>query len=226
MSEAPYGVIFNDKRVIVGVPHGKKIPMSDDIEQRIRVIGDNYGYWYEGDGGDKKLFTANYKGSWDAKMAKDISGYPYEFLSAMFGNANMAKQIRMITNVGKTIFDSIMDHNSELSPLKDKAFSQTTLATYLDSISDSDIDFISMSERIATRGNTEKFFKAGVAKTFPTNWTEFPYKAGKIMKKVIDRRNKFILSQDRGVYFIGAGHLLNMKKLDPNLNIIGGEKAE
>lgn len=226
MSDAPYGVIFSKNKVIVGVPHGRKIPLATDIERHIRSIGDTYGYWYEGNGGDKESFPAKYRGSWDTEMAKDIDGFPPEFASAMFGNANMDRQIRMVTDLGKTIFESLLNHGSKLSPLEGRQFTKDTLTTYLTNISDSSTDFLSMAKRIATKGYTEKFFRAGVAKTFPTNWTEFPYKAGKEMKKVIDRRDKFVLDQDRGAYFIGAGHLLNMKKLDSSLEIIGGEKAQ
>lgn len=225
-SKAPYGVIFSKNKAVVGVPHGQKIPMQEGIERRIRAIGDAHGYWYEGDGGDKKAFPATYKGSWDDKMAKDIDGYPPEFLSAMFGAADMAKQIRMVENPKRNIFDSLLANSGELSPLKGKRFSESTLSTYLSRISDSMVDFEALAKRPATRANVERFFKTGAARTFPANWEKFPHKAGKVMKEFLDRRDRFLLDQKRGVYFVGAGHLLNIKKLDSRVEVVGGDKAQ
>jgi len=224
-ADAPYGVIFDKGKAIVGAPHGRKVPMSESVEKRVRAIGDFYGYWYEGDGGDRKFFPAKYAGSWDAKMAKGISAYPPEFLSAMFGAADMRKQIRMVEDPDRTIFDGLMANNDKLSPLEGRAFSEKTLSSYLSSISDDSIDFRAMAERPATRQNTEKFFKTGAAKTFPSNWEKFPYKAGKVMKEFLDKRDMFLIEQKRGVYVVGAGHLINIQKLDPSLDMVGGEKA-
>lgn len=223
--DAPYGVIFGKGKAIVGAPHGRKIPMSESVENRVRAIGDLCGYWYEGDGGDKKFFPAKYTGSWDAKMAKGMSSYPPEFLSAMFSSADMGKQVRMVEGSVGTIFDGLMANNDKLSPLEGRAFSDSTLSSYLSSISDDNTDFSAMAQRPATRQNTEKFFKTGAAKTFPANWEKFPYKAGKVMRKFLDKRDMFLIEQKRGVYVVGAGHLINMQKLDPSLKMVGGERA-
>lgn len=223
---APYGVVFDGNKVIVGVPHGQDIPMDKGLKRRIREIGKQHGFYYEGDGGDKKLFPAQYKGSWDDKMSKDIKGYPPEFLSAMFGASDMAKQVKMVEDPKRTVFESLLRHNRELSPLKGKRFSDKELTEYLTRISDADTDFAGLARQPATRENVERFFSVGAAKAFPENWEEYPHNVGKAMKDFLDRRDKFLLSQDRGVYFVGAGHLRNMQKLDPKLKVLGGEKAE
>ena len=224
-ADAPYGVIFDKQKAIVGAPHGRKIPMSASVEKRVREIGDAHGYWYEGDGGDKKFFPAKYNGSWDDKMAKGIDAYPPEFLSAMFGAADMRKQVRMVEGPQRTIFDGLMANREKLSPLDGRPFSARTLSSYLASISDGDTDFTAMAKQPATRQNTEKFFKTGAAKTFPSNWEKFPHKAGKVMKKFLDTRDRFLIDQKRGVYVVGSGHLVNILKLDPSLEMLGGKKA-
>lgn len=222
---APYGVIFGKSKAIVGAPHGQKIPMSNAIEKRVRAIGDAYGYWYEGDGGDRKFFPANYKGSWDDKMSSGIGAYPPEFLAAMFGEADMGKQVRMVAGPRRTVFEGIMANSDKLSPLDGRRFSEGVLTSYLSSISDDEVDFRALAQRPATTQNVEKFFRAGAARTFPSDWESFPHKAGKVMKKFLDRRDRFLIDQERGVYVVGAGHLLNIKKLDPRLEMVGGEKA-
>jgi len=226
MSDAPYGVIFtDDKRAIVGVPHGYKIPLGKEVEARIRKIGDTYGYWYEGNGGDKKSFAAKYVGSWDDDLADTIEGFPYEFLGAMFGNAHIDAQIKALTSMNKTIFESIIDNQRAVSYFKDRKFTAATLTKYLTAVSEKDYDFTRMANKIATRPHLKQFFRVGMQRAFPKNWQDFPYPAGKVSKLVLDRRGRYLLSRDSGVYFVGAGHIRNLKQLDPKLVVHGGEKS-
>ena len=46
-NEAPRGVIFDDNKAIVGKEHEKPLILSDDLVEKIKKIGDNYGYWYD-----------------------------------------------------------------------------------------------------------------------------------------------------------------------------------
>lgn len=222
----PYGIIFDKNKAIVGVPHGQPLPMDPALKQRLSEIGKTHGFWYEGDGGDKTAFPAPYKGSWDDELARGVKGYPPEFLSAMFSASDLGKQARMVEDPKRTIFDSVLSHNSELSPLKGRKFSKQALSEYLSRISDQDTDFQSLAQQPATRENVDEFFNVGAAKTFPENWETFPHKAGQVMRDFLDQRDKFLLSRDRGVYFVGAGHLKNLKRLNPELEMLGGEKAE
>ncbi len=49
---APQGVIIcSDKRAFLGMDHGKKPKLSDDLIARLKDIS-KHGLWYEGDGGD------------------------------------------------------------------------------------------------------------------------------------------------------------------------------
>lgn len=73
--------------IFVGQVHGKSVAIPPEV----KVAIDKYGAWYEGDGGDK-MPMVKYKGSWDDALAKDVHGYPKEFLFVIFTNTAVNEQ--------------------------------------------------------------------------------------------------------------------------------------
>jgi hypothetical protein len=225
MSDAPYGIIFEgDKKVYVGVPHTLQIPLTEELRSRIDAISDKYGAWYEGDGGDRGSYPTEYRGSWDRSLARQINGYPYEFIAPLFTNIRGNKQVgKLVSN--KSIFDSIIANQDLVSYFKDRDFDAETLRKFLKAISTDKLDFLDMANEVATKQNVTKFLETGEKQMWPSNWTEYPNPAGKVAKKMEDRRNKFLLEQTSGAYFVGAGHIAELKALAPELKVIGGEKS-
>lgn len=240
-SEAPFGVIFqSDKKVIVGVQHQKVISLSDELVKKVQAIGDKYGYYYEGIGGDieknKKLFGGkdNYEGSWDDDYEKTVDGTSPDYFM-LFANVTVNKIIDKVTKPDMTIFDSILagyDEDGKHKILYYKHDIKPTaemLTEYLKSVSDKDNDFLAMSNQKATKSNTTKFLRKGEELSWPDDGN--PDAAGstnasKVVQRVSDGRDHYLLSQEEGVYVTGAGHLPNLLKLDKSLKMIGGEEAK
>lgn len=230
-SKTPYGVIFkNDKVVFVGKAHEVPLKIDPELVEKIKEIGDKYGYWYEGNGGDvptSGLLTNNkkdYKGSWDDKFSNSIEGYPFHFLYTLGANVDVNKQYDTITDKNKSIFDSILDH-PEVGYLQ-KKFDKNTLTQFLKACSEKGIDFLELSKQTATKENCKRMLKKLESLMYPEkNWEKFPYKAGKVAQKCDIARNKFLLQQKNGVYVAGSGHLSELLNLDKSLKMIGGEKA-
>jgi len=126
-SEAPAGVIFDGpNKAYVGIIHGSHITLSKSLVDKIKTIGAQGGYFYEGSGGDRKnvsqYFGGNsiYKSSWDDDMIKTIKGYPIEYFYTLFTNTNVNKQKENLPLQGKTIFESIKKNQSKFSYYKER----------------------------------------------------------------------------------------------------------
>lgn len=228
-----YGVIFDGRsKAIVGSKHGEPIDLSDEVEARVREVAAKHGVWFEGDGKDvapnARLFGGKsaYRGSWDDALAKTIDGYPAHFLSGLFANVEENGQINHFVDASLSIFDSLLKHQRGMRYFKDRTYTARTLEQFLRLASDDAQDFLVMAQKRATKANLAAFFKAGEARMFPANWDKYPHNAGKLMKKVEDARNRFLIDQPSGVYVAGAGHLIEILKLDRSLRMVGGERAK
>lgn len=227
----PYGVIFSGDKAYVGSPHGKPISLSADVKKRVLDLAKRFGVWYEGDGGDiavnSTLFGDKraYRGSWDDAFAKTVKGYPPEYLSVMFSNVDVNRQKKVFLAPAMSIFDSLLKHQTKKRFFKDREYTSATLTQFLRMVSDDKYNFLELSKKRATKENVDRFFSAGEARMFPKDWDKYPHPAGKVMKKVEDARNQFLLGQKSGVAVVGAGHLIEMLKLDKSLKMIGGSKA-
>ena len=226
---APYGVTFmGDDKVIIGSPHGQKVELSDDLKQKIQDIANKHGAYYEGAGGDiepNKDFLPKYNGSWDDLHAKTVKGYPVEYLSPMFSNVDVNKPHEAFLSPDQTIMSSLISNQDKMKYFKDRRYDEKVLRDFLQAGSENDVDLLKMSQLPATKENLQKFFKTGESLTWPENWLEYPNKLGKLAKKTEDSRNQFLLNAPSGVYVAGAGHLLELKRLREDLNIIGGERS-
>ena len=231
-SEAPRGVIFDGNKVFVGKAHMEPLVLSDELVEKIKEIGDKYGYWYEGSGaGDVPTTTgfnnkSKYEGSWDNEFQKTVKGYPPEYLYTIFANTNVNHQRDILLNPSISIFDSIMKSHKKFGYFKNRELDDSTLKKFLSMCSEKDVNFLKLSELPATKENVNMFLNKGESLSWPKNWKEYPNNAGKVAKKVEDARNTFLLNRKTGVYFAGSGHLIELLRLDDSLKMIGGEKAE
>jgi len=231
-SEAPRGVIFDGNKVFVGKAHMEPLVLSDELVEKIKEIGDKYGYWYEGSGGGDVPTTtgfnnkSKYEGSWDNEFQKTVKGYPPEYLYTIFANTNVNHQRDNLLNPSISIFDSIMKSHKKFGYFKNRELDDSTLKKFLSMCSEKDVDFLKLSELPATKENVNMFLDKGESLSWPKNWKEYPNNAGKVAKKVEDARNTFLLNRKTGVYFAGSGHLIELLRLDDSLKMIGGEKAE
>jgi len=231
-SEAPRGVIFDGNKVFVGKAHMEPLVLSDELVEKIKEIGDTYGYGYEGSGGRDVPTTtgfnnkSKYEGSWDNEFQKTVKGYPPEYLYTIFANTNVNHQRDNLLNPSISIFDSIMKSHKKFGYFKNREIDDSTLKKFLSMCSEKDVDFLKLSELPATKKNVNMFLDKGESLSWPKNWKEYPNNAGKVAKKVEDARNTFLLNRKTGVYFAGSGHLIELLRLDDSLKMIGGEKAE
>jgi hypothetical protein len=230
---APQGVIIcSDKRAFLGMDHGKKPKLSDDLIAKLKDIS-KHGLWYEGDGGDipytEHLFgpKRNYSGGFDDNLLKSIKGHPPEFISALFSNDPPEKMAKHIVGNG-TILEAMYAAGNQISSLK-KAPRPTkeTIKDFLKSISNPSrgLNFLEMADEKATMENAENFIKTVAKEMWPSNWESYPNPAGKVAKKANDNRDKWLASKSgrpNGVYVIGAGHLISISKFG-GYKIIGGE---
>jgi len=211
-SSVPNVIFLNDKAAIVGQQHGKTLKLSDSDRQRIRTIADKHGAWYEGNGMDQE-FTKDtidqYQGSWDDDLLSGkIKGYPAPFLYVLFSNVEENDTIEKIgADSNSTIFDRILNTQPSTNYFPDRQFDADTLEKFLQSVSEGPYDFVKLSQAPATEENVAKFFKLGEQLMWPSNWEEYPNRAGRVAKSVNDLRDKFLASRKRGVYVAGSDHL-------------------
>ena len=231
---APQGVIFKgDKVAYVGAEHANSIKLSDELLSKVKVIGNKYGYWYEGSGGDantnSKTFgpKSSYRGSWDNDgFNKEVKGFPYEFIYTLFANTEVNGQKKSITDPTLTIFDSILINQKKFSYFKDRKFTAEDLTKFMSSASEKNVDFIELSKQKATKENVNSFIDKGEELSWPKNWEEYPNNAGKLAYKANRARDEYLAKQESGVYFAGAGHLKELLKVNKTLKLIGGEKID
>lgn len=236
-SNAPFGVIFDGpEKVYVGVNHLVPLDFSEEMLTRLKQIGDEHGYWYEGAGGDvepnAEMFgdESAYEGSWDDAYVESIEDTPSEFF-LLFVNVEVNKIVEKIVFPDTTIFESILDGYEEdgeqkyLYYLPDVVPDEDLLTEYLESISDDGNDFLEMSKVEATEENVQEFCDKGEEACWE-DWEDPHTPAALVTKSANDRRDKFLLDAGSGVYFTGSGHLLTLLQADDSLEMVGGEEID
>jgi hypothetical protein len=216
-------IFIGNDTAIVGQEHGKRLQLSDLDAERVRDIAQQHGAWYEGNGMDRKLTAGiidDYKGSWDDDLLSPaIKGYPAPFLYVLFSNIkeNDTVEGKIGFDPESTIFDRILDTQPSTNYFPDRRFDAETLEKFLQAVSEGPYDFVQMSQAPATETNVRRFFTLGEKLTFPDNWEEYPYRAGRVAKSVNDLRDQFLASRKQGVYVAGSDHLQAVQQfLDQN----------
>ena len=189
--------------LFVGQVHGKKV----SLPPQIKAATEKYGAWYEGDGGDK-IQGVSYKGSWDDAAAKDIKGYPKHFLFVIFTNTATNEQKKILAGDG-TIFDRILKTQDSFDYFSNKRFDADTLTSFLEEMGD---DYLKLSRAQATKENVTRFIDKGER----AMWESGNTPAKKMADKANNYRDMWLLSQPKGVYFVGSDHIKDLENLYKN----------
>jgi hypothetical protein len=225
-------VIFvNSKKAYVGVEHGESVSLSRSDAKRLMQIVGQHGAYYEGNGGDisaiKEISKSHYRGSWDDSFAKQVKGYPPEFLYTIFTNTEENNQKKYLVSQDKTIFEMILKAQDKIGFFKDKKFTSDILSKFLQDISESDKYFLPMSREKATQANVEEFLSAGEELMWPDDdWEDYPNKAGKMAKKANSQRQMFVANQDSGVYVMGSDNIEGVQKIKPGKKVVVSNKKQ
>ena len=204
-------VFLNPTTVIVGQAHGQPLELSPNTLKQIQAIAAKHGAWYEGNGTDRgytKGQIDRYVGSWDDEVAKIANSNDPKWLYVLFANVDANNRVQ---RVGVDPKDTIF--NRLLATAKDNSFqgigyTPQALQKFLQMASEGQYDFVKMSQQPATQENLTRFLKAGEALMWPSNWEQYPNKAGKIAKAAtVDVRDQYLATRKAGVYVTGSGHL-------------------
>lgn len=186
--------------MFVGQVHGKGVTVSPEVKAAI----DKYGAWYEGSG-DDRVPGVKYQGSWDDALAKDVKGYPKEFLFVIFTNTAVNEQKEILVGAG-TIFDRLLKMQRQYGYFKKRRFDADTLTDFLKAIGGT---HLKNSKAEATKENVAAFIDNGEKDMWESGSTP----AKKIADKANRYRDMWLLSQPKGVYFVGSDHLQDLKSL-------------
>ena len=126
----------------------------------------------------------------------------------MFANVDENNRVKRVgVDPKDTIFNRLMDSAQDNS-FQGIGFTALALKKFLSMASEGKYDFVKMSQQPATQENLTRFLKAGEALMWPSNWEQYPNKAGKIAKAAtVDVRDQYLATRKAGVYVTGSGHL-------------------
>ena len=194
------------KLMFVGQVHGQKATISPEVKEAAR----KYGGWYEGNG-DDRIAGVEYEGSWDDELAKDVRGYPKEFLFVIFTNTAINEQKDILKGSG-SIFDRILKTQNQFGYFKKRKFKAETLIAFLKQMG---FDYLEKSRKQATQTNVAKFIDDGEKEMWESGKTA----ASEMAEKANKYRDEWLLKQPQGVYFVGSDHLKELKQIKNNKKI-------
>lgn len=226
--------IFNDRLIIdksdrafVGVDHNITPTLSDNEIKKIKEIGDEYGYWFEGNGQDNQvvqnLFGEKiiYEGSWDNKISNIIPKEPYVYMYTLFANVEENKILNRINRcLGETVFDKAVNYfkNQNWRHEKLKNMPETVISDYLTKFINeidgrSNGNYYNISQQKSTEENVNNFILS-IEKEMWDNWPNGISNAAKLAFRANSERDQHLIDTiDKGVIFIGRGHLVLLEKL-------------
>ena len=186
--------------VFVGQEHGQIPELPPDV----REMANKVGAFYEGSGGDK-LPDIRYRGSWDDLASKSVKGYPPEYLYTIFTNTDVNRQKDAL--VGEdTIFNNLLKNQHQVGYFKDRTFGRKQLENFLSAMGP---EFLRNSKNIANEANVEDFLRRGEK----LMWESGKTSARDMADKANESRQRWLLSQPKGVFFVGSDHLKKLKEL-------------
>lgn len=246
----PYGVLVYGDKYFVGVEHTTPIEIDDSrLVDAIKNHGEQHGYYYEGSGGPADIHQPlfglkqkkDYAGGWDRARLEKVKqeGIKPENLSFVFSNvdANWEQGTNRLVKANSTILRSMKRFFKEKRFFREQGISVT----------DDDIrKFLRASSRgtgknyyeiarktIATEQNVKNFLGELESVAWPNDWsTKKRTKGPEILVDLESKaRNEFVLDHmGPGVYFAGAGHLLQvrdiLKSRREKFILIGGSAIE
>jgi len=204
-------VFLNPNTVVVGQEHGQPLELSPDTLKKVQAIAAKHGAYYEGNGTDRSYTKGQidrYAGSWDDEVAKTASPNDPKWLYVLFANVDENNRVERVgVDPKDTIFNRLMDSAQDNS-FQGIGFTALALKKFLSMASEGKYDFVKMSQQPATQENLTRFLKAGEALMWPSNWEQYPNRAGKIAKAAtVDVRDQYLATRKAGVYVTGSGHL-------------------
>ena len=220
-------VFLNPTTVIVGQAHGQPLELSPNTLKQIQAIAAKHGAYYEGNGTDRAYTKGQidrYIGSWDDEVAKTASPNDPKWVYVLFANVDANNRVQ---RVGIDPKDTIF--NRLLATAKDNSFqgigyTSQALQKFLQMSSEGQYDFVKMSQQPATQENLTRFLKAGEALMWPSNWEQYPNKAGKIAKAAtVDVRDQYLATRKAGVYVTGSGHLKAVQNITGKQGVAEGD---
>ena len=204
-------VFLNPTTVVVGQAHGQPLELSPDTLKKIQDIAAKHGAWYEGNGTDRAYTKGQidrYVGSWDDEVAKTASPNDPKWLYVLFANVDENNRVQRVgVDPKDTIFNRLLATAQDNS-FQGIGYTAQALQKFLQMASEGQYDFVKMSQQPATQPNLTRFLKAGEALMWPSNWEQYPNRAGKIAKAAtVDVRDQYLATRKAGVYVTGSGHL-------------------
>jgi hypothetical protein len=204
-------VFLNPNTVVVGQEHGQSLELSPDTLKKVQAIAAKHGAYYEGNGTDRSYTKGQidrYVGSWDDEVAKSASPNDPKWLYVLFANVDENNRVQRVgVDPKDTIFNRLLAGAQDNS-FQGIGYTAQALQKFLQMASEGKYDFVKMSQQPATQENLTRFLKAGEALMWPSNWEQYPNRAGKIAKAAtVDVRDQYLATRKAGVYVTGSGHL-------------------
>ena len=218
-------IIRSGDKIIVPVIHGKTPKLTEDELKSVKDVAQKHGYWEEGAGGDpieSLVSGATRNGSWDTdgynKSIKNIEPF---HLSPMFSNTKANDGVQKLTSSSKTIFQSLLDTQygnpifkfEGTKQVYTKKYNSSHLEDFLTSGSTRSMNLLEMSRLPATRENVSRFLSSGEKSMWPSGGEPGKTPLGKMAQQFNDGRNQFLANAGPGVYFAGADHIPDIRKL-------------
>lgn len=205
--------------MIVGVQHGASPDIPGQMRDRIRSVGEQQGFYYEGNGGDRDPVAhafgdLAYRGSWDAMVTAPASNRA-PFLYTLFSNppSAMAGMVDRLAQPSGTIADSLYANRDHIS--HEAVRGQLTRDDITEFLRRS--GFEGDANKPASRENIQGLLQRGEAQMWPDNWQDFPNPAGKLAQEAESHRLQSVIDRGAGVYFMGRDNLPLMQRLNPEL---------
>jgi len=219
-------VFLNPTTVVVGQAHGQPLELSPDTLKKIQDIAAKHGAWYEGNGTDRSYTKGQidrYVGSWDDEVAKSASPNDPKWLYVLFANVDENNRVQRVgVDPKDTIFNRLLAGAQDNS-FQGIGYTAQALQKFLQMASEGKYDFVKMSQQPATQENLTRFLKAGEALMWPSNWEQYPNRAGKIAKAAtVDVRDQYLATRKAGVYVTGSGHLKAVQNITGQQGVAEG----
>jgi len=250
-SPAPYGALkinHSDGKTqwIIGVHHGEQVKIQDPkLKRSIAEHGKEHGHYYEGTGNDTDITQSqfgletskDYKGGWDKDLAPTISknGIQPHHLSIITSNVDENWEQggvgKHFQDPKQTVFDGILSFYQKNSPFNEAPVTSEHVKKYLQANGPgTDVDWLHEAQNTpATQG--KKFLKRIERIAWPEDWNTKSRTTGpeRMADRASTERNRHILGMGSGVFWAGAGHLLQIQKLlkkdGTDYKLHGGEQA-
>ena len=219
-------VFLNPTTVVVGQAHGQPLELSPNTLKQIQAIAAKHGAWYEGNGTDRSYTKGQidrYVGSWDDEVAKTANSNDPKWIYVLFANVDENNRVQRVgIDPNDTIFNQLLDTAKDNS-FQGIGYTSQALQKFLQMASEGKYDFVKMSQQPATQENLTRFLKAGEALMWPSNWEQYPNKAGKIAKAAtVDVRDQYLATRKAGVYVTGSGHLKAVQNITGKQGVAEG----